>query len=99
MNVPDYKVCVLDAGEKGYSVGIYKQGGQAVFNSSCFEPNFSGVVSKLVKLANTHPEAFHQIDIHINSKEGRIIHQEESALKDLSDLIYSSFQVAKSNHT
>ena len=95
MQLPDYKVCVLDAGEKGYSVGIYEQGGQAVFNSSCFEPNFPRVVSKLVKLAITHPEAFHQIDIHIDPKEGRIVHQEEGALKDLSDLVYSSLQVAK----
>ena len=84
-----YCVAVLDAGEKGYAVGIYDQEGHAVFDSSSHESRFPQVISKLAKLAQSHPEAFHKMDIHLGPEKD---FQEEYALNGFREAVYSFYK-------
>jgi len=85
----NYRVCVLDAGKKGYAVGIYQEGGEAVFGSSGHEARFPQVISKLAKLAQSHPEAFHKIDIHLGPGKD---FQEECALEEFRRAVYTLYE-------
>ena len=86
----DYCVCVFDAGKKGYSVGMYSEGG-AVFDSQSFEPTFPRVINKLVGLADLYPEAFHNIGIFISPEKDRFWEEKET-LEKFQKLVYHHYQ-------
>ncbi len=89
MERPKYRVCVLDAGKKGYAVGIYStENSNAVFDSSSHEARFPQVISKLAKLAQKHPEAFHEISIHLGPGKD---FQEGYALAAFQETVYSFY--------